>query len=167
MKTREKLVFLRRIGARTIFKKVHEFAEKPCALGQNRALWHFLVARDLSEMVARGYRAAYGNTGRLERRRIASRPRRPPSMRADMTRFRFPDRDLTEAYQQADQFSRLASRRIGCRPEELECPYEQSAMTPCIARDGHLAVCESVYGGLCVGCERRVSRLLEEELAKH
>lgn len=66
----------------------------------------------------------------------------------------------------ADEFRRRVRRRTGLRPEQLVCPREQSAMTPCIARDGQLAVAESVYGDVCVGCDRTVQSLLDAERSR-
>ena len=42
--------------------------------------------------------------------------------------------------------------------EDLICPYESSYMTPCIARDGHLAMDEDEK---CVGCGLSLSELEE------
>ncbi len=72
------------------------------------------------------------------------------------------------SFGQADEFRRLVCKRTGLKPDRsLQCPYEQSDMTPCIARDGHLAVAMAIDGTVCVGCERRVSALLEGERLKH
>ena len=67
----------------------------------------------------------------------------------------------------ADEFKRLVRKRTGIAPVSLQCPREKSFMTPCVARDGHLAVAESVNGDICVGCEHLVEALLEKEKAKH
>lgn len=69
---------------------------------------------------------------------------------------------------QADEFRAWVLRRTGLAPDELKCPREKSAMTPCIARDGQLAV--GVIGvdeEICIGCERRVAGLFDEEREKH
>jgi hypothetical protein len=72
-----------------------------------------------------------------------------------------------QAYKDADELRDLVFKRTGLKPTELACPREQSAMTPCVARDGHLAVCER-FGvpEMCVGCEARVKDLLEKEKTK-
>jgi hypothetical protein len=66
-----------------------------------------------------------------------------------------------EAYQQADELKALIFARTSLRGSDLVCPREKSEMTPCIARDGHLAVAFTSTGfALCVGCEAGVKRLL-------
>ncbi len=70
---------------------------------------------------------------------------------------------LTAAEQMADEYRRLIHKRTGLRPAELQCPREQSSMTPCIARDGSLAVADAY---LCVGCDHLVANLLVMEQAK-
>lgn len=45
----------------------------------------------------------------------------------------------------ANKLRDLVLKRIGVKPSELKCPRENSDMTPCVARDGELAVCE-LYG---------------------
>jgi hypothetical protein len=64
----------------------------------------------------------------------------------------------------ADQFSRRVMRRIGVtKASELQCPREKTSMTPCVARDGHLAVLDE---GTCVGCGQLPSDLLAAEKAR-
>jgi hypothetical protein len=72
-----------------------------------------------------------------------------------------------QAYRDADEMRDLVFKRTGLKPTDLVCPREQSAMTPCVARDGHLAVCER-FGEpeLCVGCELTVKSLLAKEQTK-
>lgn len=67
----------------------------------------------------------------------------------------------------AEEFRRLVLSRTGLTPATLQCPREQSDMTPCIARDGGLAVASALGGDVCVGCERRVERLLSDEQSRH
>jgi hypothetical protein len=79
------------------------------------------------------------------------------------------DAALQASYAQADELKRLVAARTGLAPDKLRCPRERSDMTPCVARDGRLAVCEGRYGssrGLCVGCEHGVATLLIAERAK-
>jgi hypothetical protein len=68
------------------------------------------------------------------------------------------------ACRQANVYKALVARRTGLKGSALVCPREKSAMTPCVARDGQLAVC---HPGLCVGCEADVGQLLRAEEAKH
>lgn len=49
----------------------------------------------------------------------------------------------------ADDLPVLIEARLGIAPADLECPREKSFMTPCIARDGSLAMADN---GQCVGC---------------
>jgi len=44
-------------------------------------------------------------------------------------------------------------------PEHIGCPRAKSDMTPCVARDGHLAVASD---GNCVGCFANPADLLTE-----
>ncbi len=73
------------------------------------------------------------------------------------------DRALTAAQSDADLLKRLIFERTGLMPSELQCPREKSDMTPCVARDGGLAVTMSGCSGICVGCERAVADLLNKE----
>jgi hypothetical protein len=46
-------------------------------------------------------------------------------------------------------------------PEHVGCPWAKSDMTPCVARDGHLAL----SGGarrVCVGCGNSMTRLITD-----
>ena len=68
----------------------------------------------------------------------------------------------------ADKFKKLVFERTGISTEDLACPREQSHMTPCVARDGHLAATEDVEENqICVGCGAHVMNLLAEEEKKH
>jgi hypothetical protein len=50
----------------------------------------------------------------------------------------------------ADRLTAAVLVRVGAaNASEVQCPREQSAMTPCVARDGHTAVADD---GACVGC---------------
>lgn len=69
----------------------------------------------------------------------------------------------TESEIAADRYKRLIRKRTGLKSSELVCPREESEMTPCIARDGSLAVGDGYGGDVCVGCERGVLSLLAEE----
>lgn len=44
-------------------------------------------------------------------------------------------------------------------PSEIGCPRAKSYMSPCVARDGHLACADD---GVCVGCGQHPVMLLEE-----
>jgi hypothetical protein len=66
-------------------------------------------------------------------------------------------------YADADALAAAVTARTGLKGEDLVCPRERSEMTPCVARDGRLAVCG---GALCVGCEHAVAGLLAEERAR-
>jgi hypothetical protein len=68
---------------------------------------------------------------------------------------------------EADELMALIYKRTGIPPERLSCPRERSDMTPCVARDGSLAVAEAVGDDRCVGCDVRVSFLLDREREKH
>ena len=70
-----------------------------------------------------------------------------------------------DAKQLADTFREIVLKRTGLTRQTLSCPREQSTMTPCVARDGGLAVVLDRAGRpLCVGCESNVSDLMELEL---
>lgn len=75
-----------------------------------------------------------------------------------------------EAYKQADELKALILKRIGLKSDQLQCPREKSDMTPCIARDGGLAVSfrefASTNKAICVGCETGVEYQLTRERAK-
>lgn len=70
--------------------------------------------------------------------------------------------------QNADELKRLVHARTGLKPKELVCPHEKSEMTPCVARNGALAVTTggANAGGRCAGCDRTVPGLLAKEQAK-
>ncbi len=71
-----------------------------------------------------------------------------------------------EAIAAADEYRRLIRKRTGFKPADLVCPREKGVMTPCVARDGGLAV----SGGgahVCVGCDEYLSPLLATERARH
>jgi hypothetical protein len=71
-------------------------------------------------------------------------------------------------YAAADEYRQLIFTRTGLAHTELVCPREKSEMTPCIARDGELALCSTSFGKpICVGCEHGLYSLLEKERAKH
>lgn len=66
----------------------------------------------------------------------------------------------TRADAAADELTRRVMERTGATNRtEVECPRARSWMTPCVARDGYLAVQER---GKCLGCGRRPARLLDE-----
>jgi hypothetical protein len=44
-------------------------------------------------------------------------------------------------------------------PDHIGCPYAQSDMTPCVARDGALAQADD---GVCVGCGHKPANLLRD-----
>jgi hypothetical protein len=67
---------------------------------------------------------------------------------------------------EADELRRLIHERTGIEPRELECPREQSFMTPCVARDGQTAVAYMSSHKICVGCGWDVGELLAEERGK-
>jgi hypothetical protein len=67
----------------------------------------------------------------------------------------------------ADEFRRLVLARTGLTPKTLTCPREKSEMTPCVARDGRLAVAHTFrHTPICVGCEARLELLVEGERDK-
>jgi len=80
-----------------------------------------------------------------------------------------------DAYNQANELKTLVFKRTGLKPETLRCPREKSEMTPCVARDGELAVAETgvrsahpdMHRFICVGCEHEVGELLNTEKEKH
>jgi hypothetical protein len=72
-----------------------------------------------------------------------------------------------QAYDDADKLRNLVSKRIGVSPDQIWCPREKSEMTPCVVRDGALAVAElNGVPAICVGCENNVAALLQQELDK-
>lgn len=64
-----------------------------------------------------------------------------------------------EAAELADEYQAMVHKRTGIKSDELVCPREKSDMTPCIARDGSIAVA----GKVCVGCGASVKGLHSEE----
>jgi len=68
-----------------------------------------------------------------------------------------------------DKLAYLISLRTGLEPAEIQCPREQSDMTPCVCRDGRNAAVDDgeIMNGLCVGCGASVSEMLAEEEKKH
>jgi hypothetical protein len=70
------------------------------------------------------------------------------------------DREFTEEQRAARKLARLVRIYTGVVDRnEVECPREQSWMTPCVARDGSTAVADD---GVCVACGERPSALVEE-----
>lgn len=65
---------------------------------------------------------------------------------------------------EADSLKRLIFERTGIQSDELSCPREKSFMTPCVVRDGDLAMAE---GKVCVGCGASVIELLNDEKQLH
>jgi hypothetical protein len=51
----------------------------------------------------------------------------------------------------------LGYGRYNDDPEHVGCPRAKSDMTPCVARDGHLATADD---GVCVGCGEHPADLL-------
>jgi hypothetical protein len=65
----------------------------------------------------------------------------------------------------AEELKALVSKRIPLQKEEyLDCPRAKSDMTPCVARDGCLAMYDN---GDCLGCNENILTLLEKEREKH
>lgn len=66
--------------------------------------------------------------------------------------------------QAADELrDHLVARFKLSSPSELVCPREKSFMTPCIARDGRLALADD---GDCVFCRAVPSQLLAAERSR-
>lgn len=63
-----------------------------------------------------------------------------------------------------DEYKDLVFKRTGLTPNELVCPREKTEMTPCVARDGDIAMLEDKR---CVGCLAKVEYLLTIEKQKH
>lgn len=69
---------------------------------------------------------------------------------------------MTIPQQAADALRSSIMERLGItRPGDLQCPRERSPMTPCVARDGSLAVADD---GVCVGCGEDPVHLLADEV---
>lgn len=62
----------------------------------------------------------------------------------------------------ADMLRQIVYDRTRIAPQELACPRERSDMTPCIVRDGQLAVADGAVE-VCVGCGAKAQDLLDEE----
>lgn len=56
---------------------------------------------------------------------------------------------MDEINKEADSIKEAIHQRTGLQGSDLVCPREKSEMTPCVARDGSLAVTDD---GKCVGC---------------
>lgn len=67
--------------------------------------------------------------------------------------------------EKADDYKRMIFKRTGLKSSELHCPREKSEITPCIARDGGLALAESAGGGRCAGCDYSLNTLHKKELS--
>lgn len=52
--------------------------------------------------------------------------------------------------------------RYDSDPEMVGCPWAKSDMTPCIARDGHLAQAPSRKGPQCAGCGNTLAYLYRD-----
>ena len=62
-----------------------------------------------------------------------------------------------------DDYKRLILSRTGLSESELVCPREKSDMTPCVARDGDLAMTRDFR---CAGCGSDIRQLLKDEEAR-
>ncbi len=62
-----------------------------------------------------------------------------------------------------NELMEMVLKRTGLKASELQCPREKSDMTPCVARDGDLAMSNDFH---CVGCGVSVNSILEGEKAK-
>lgn len=62
-----------------------------------------------------------------------------------------------------DELRNLVFERTGIEGQMLHCPREKFFMTPCVARDGDLAVTED---NKCVGCGTSIEELIAVELEK-
>lgn len=76
------------------------------------------------------------------------------------------DQKLEEYTGKANTFRELVVKRTGIQAADLECPREKSSMTPCVGRDGGLAVASGAFY-VCVGCGVSVDQLLDAEKKKH
>lgn len=71
---------------------------------------------------------------------------------------------LNKGQDDAEWLKMQIYRRTRLKPSELVCPRERSAMTPCVARDGKLAVAMKYHNHpICVGCEYRICELVNME----
>ena len=51
---------------------------------------------------------------------------------------------------------------------KIDCPRKKSAMTPCVANDGHIATVKDSSGrDICLGCEKIVADLFKDLVAKY
>jgi hypothetical protein len=74
---------------------------------------------------------------------------------------------MTKDEQSADEFATLVRTRTGLAPRQLTCPREKTDMTPCLARDGHLALSYRYDRSMCIGCEHGLETLLNKEKTLH
>lgn len=64
------------------------------------------------------------------------------------------------AKNKADELTRLVLAYVGAEDRnEVQCPREKSWMTPCVSRDGRLAVADD---SRCVGCGADPIALVED-----
>lgn len=63
----------------------------------------------------------------------------------------------------ADELKMSISNRLGIPSKDLECPHQKSFMTPCLGRDGNLALAYANKIPICVGCETPLMILLITE----
>ena len=92
--------------------------------------------------------------------------RRRETMANSRTRGRKPKpgRKEIKARKAADSYRDTVFARTGLKADDLVCPREKSSMTPCIARDGGLAVAFTASGkAICVGCESGVEFQIQRE----
>lgn len=62
----------------------------------------------------------------------------------------------------ADSLTSAVQKKLGeTNRNKIFCPRERSFMTPCVARDGALAVADN---GICAGCSYRPTMLLKSFL---
>jgi hypothetical protein len=65
----------------------------------------------------------------------------------------------------ADALAKIVWKRLRIKAKDVECPFENSFMTPCIVRDGSMCLVGSLsLGAICVGCEQTLDRI--EAMAK-
>lgn len=62
---------------------------------------------------------------------------------------------------EANKLKEIVLKRTLLKPNELVCPREKSDMTPCVVRDGDIAMLDDEKK--CVGCGAIVTELLEHE----
>ena len=66
---------------------------------------------------------------------------------------------MTTEEMAAETLTALVRAYVGAEDRnEVQCPRETSPMTPCVARDGKLAVADA---GVCVGCGHRPTKLVQ------